>query len=94
MSWFDAIQQLPAMLHAGHWPMCWPSTSSRRPSRTCATWHFLSAGNLQAWQDKIEAFGDMVAHRRQAYAQRLPLVLAQAMPLAWRAAAAARCPGH
>ena len=39
--------------------------------------HFL-AGNLKAWQDKIEAFGDMLAHRRQAYAQRLPLVLAQA----------------
>ncbi len=77
MSWFDAIQQLPAMPHAGHLADVLAQHEFQEAFKNLRDLHFL-AGNLQAWQDKIEAFGDMVAHRRQAYAQRLPLVLAQA----------------
>jgi hypothetical protein len=36
------------------------------------------AQNLQGWADKLGAFGDMLANRRQAYADRLPQVRSKA----------------
>jgi hypothetical protein len=36
------------------------------------------AKNLQTWQDNLGVFGDMLANRRQAYAERLPQVRAKA----------------
>ncbi|MEO3693052.1 hypothetical protein [Roseateles paludis] len=77
MSWFDAIQSLPAMPHAGHLSDVLAQHEFQEAFKNLRDLQFL-AGNLQAWQDKVEVYGDMVAHRRQAYAQRLPQVLAQA----------------
>ncbi len=54
------------------WRRCWRSTSSRKPSRTSATCS--SCRNLQQWRDSLGVFGDMLANRRQAYAERLPQV--------------------
>ena len=58
------------------WPRCWRSTTSRKPSRTTATCSS-STRNLQDWHDNLGVFGDMLANRRQAFAERLPQVRAK-----------------
>jgi hypothetical protein len=77
MGWFWNIQQLPAMPHAGHLTQVLARHEFQEAFKNFRDLNFL-AKNLQGWVDNLGAFGDMLANRRQAYAERLPLVRAQA----------------
>jgi hypothetical protein len=77
MGWFSNIRQLPDMPHAGHLTDVLARHEFQEAFKNLRDLRFL-AGNLKAWQDKLEVFDDMVATRRQAYAERLPKVREQA----------------
>jgi hypothetical protein len=65
------------MPHAGHLTDVLARHEFQEAFKNLRDLRFL-AGNLKAWQDKLEVFDDMVATRRQAYAERLPKVREQA----------------
>ncbi len=77
MGWFAGIRQLPDMPHAGHLTDVLAQHEFQEAFKNLRDLRFL-ADNLQGWQDKLSVFDDMLANRRQAYAARLPQVLAQA----------------
>lgn len=77
MGWLSSIRQLPDMPHAGHLTDVLARHEFQEAFKNLRDLHFL-AGNLKAWQDKLEVFDDMLANRRQAYAERLPKVREQA----------------
>jgi len=76
MGWFSSIQQLPEMPHAGHLTDVLAQHEFQEAFKNLRDLQFLD-GNLKAWQDKLAVFDDMVATRRQAYAERLPKVREQ-----------------
>jgi tetratricopeptide (TPR) repeat protein len=55
---------------------CWPGTISSRPTRHLRDLQFVAA-NLARWLADLGTFGDMLANRQQAFAQKLPAVRAQ-----------------
>jgi Tetratricopeptide repeat len=77
MGWFWNIEQLPAMPHAGHLAQVLARHEFQEAFKNYRDLRFL-AKNLQGWADKLGAFGDMLANRRQAYADRLPQVRSKA----------------
>jgi len=77
MGWFSGIRQLPDMPHAGHLTDVLAQHEFQEAFKNLRDLRFL-AGNLQAWQDKLAVFDDMLDNRRRTYAERLPQVRAQA----------------
>jgi hypothetical protein len=77
MGWFWSIRDLPEMPHAGHLAQVLAQHEFQEAFKNYRDLRFL-AKNLQTWQDNLGVFGDMLANRRQAYAERLPQVRAKA----------------
>jgi len=77
MGWFWKIGLLPEMPHAGHMAQVLAQHEFQEAFKNYRDLRFL-ATNLQGWADKLAVFGDMLANRRQAYAERLPQVRAGA----------------
>ena len=77
MGWFWNIHALPEMPHAGHLAEVLAQHEFQEAFKNYRDLRFLSR-NLQGWADSLGVFGDMLANRRQAYAERLPQVLAKA----------------
>jgi hypothetical protein len=76
MGWFWSIRELPEMPHASHLAHVLAQHEFQEAFKNFRDLRFL-ARNLQDWADKLVVFGDMLANRRQAYAERLPKVLEQ-----------------
>jgi hypothetical protein len=76
MGWFWNIATLPALPHAGHLAPLLAQHEFQEAFKNYRDLLFLTK-NLQGWADKLGVFDDMLANRRQAYAQRLPQVRAQ-----------------
>jgi tetratricopeptide (TPR) repeat protein len=77
MGWFWNIKKLPEMPHARHLAQVLAQHEFQEAFKNYRDLRFL-ARNLQGWQDNLGVFGDMLANRRQAYAERLPQVRAKA----------------
>ncbi len=75
MGWFWNIRQLPDMPHAGHLTQVLAQHEFQEAFKNYRDLRFL-ARNLQDWQDNLGVFGDMLANRRKAYAEKLPKVVA------------------
>jgi hypothetical protein len=69
-----AIQDLPAMPHAGHLTQLLAGHEFQESFKNLRDLQFVDR-NLQDWQSRLGVFDDMLANRRQAYQQRLPAVL-------------------
>ncbi len=65
------------MPHAGHLTQVLAQHEFQEAFKNYRDLQFLSK-NLQGWADNLGVFGDMLANRRQAYAERLPQVRAKA----------------
>jgi hypothetical protein len=77
MGWFWTIRELPEMPHASHLNQVLAGHEVQEAFKNYRELRFL-AKNLQGWQDNLGVFGDMLANRRRAYAERLPQVRAKA----------------
>jgi len=77
MGWFWAIRDLPEMPHAGHLAPVLAQHEFQEAFKNWRDLQFLTR-NLQQWHDNLGVFGDMLANRRQAFAERLPQVKAAA----------------
>ena len=77
MGWFWNIRRLPEMPHARHLAQVLAQHEFQEAFKNYRDLRFL-ARNLQNWQDNLGVFGDMLANRRQAYAERLPQVRTKA----------------
>jgi hypothetical protein len=74
MGWFWRVEKLPAGLpHASHLTPLLASHAFQEALKNHRDLVFLSM-NLREGAGKLEAFGDMLANRRQAFAERLPAV--------------------
>ena len=79
MGWFWNIGTLPsasALPHAGHLAPLLAQHEFQEAFKNYRDLQFLSR-NLQGWSESLSVFGDMLANRRTAYAQKLPQVRAQ-----------------
>lgn len=76
MGWFWAIDQLPEMPHANHLAQVLAQHEFQEAFKNFRDLRFLS-DNLKGWQENLVAFDDMLANRKQAYAERLPQVRAR-----------------
>jgi len=77
------------MPHAGHLSQVLAEHDFQEGFKNYRDLRFLSK-NLQQWTDSLGVFDDMLATRREAYAQRLPLVRAKAQAIDLAAAAQLR----
>lgn len=77
MGWFWNIGQLPQMPHSAHLAPVLAQHDFQEAFKNLRDLQFL-AGNLQGWDSNLGVFGDMLANRQQAYAERLPRLRAQA----------------
>jgi hypothetical protein len=77
MGWFWSVGKLPQMPHAGHLAPVLAEHGFQEALKNLRDLKFLQA-NLAQWSDTLAAYQDMLANRREAYAQRLPKVLQQA----------------
>ena len=75
MGWFWNIAELPELPHAGHLAQVLAQHEFQEAFKNYRDLRFLDR-NLQGWADKLGVFDDMLANRRQAYAERLPKVRA------------------
>jgi len=73
MGWFWNIRSLPQMPHAGHLALVLAQHEFQEAFKNYRDLQLMSR-NLQEWQGSLVAFGDMLANRRQAYAERLPVI--------------------
>ncbi|HEY6512705.1 MAG TPA: hypothetical protein VI032_12030 [Burkholderiaceae bacterium] len=78
MGWFWNIQELPDLPHAGHLTQVLARHEFQEAFKNWRDLRFLTK-NLQGWADALGVYKDMLANRRQAYAERLPKVREQAM---------------
>jgi hypothetical protein len=76
MGWFWHVGKLPDMPHTEHLAQVLARHDFQEAFKNYRDLRFL-AGNLQDWADHLGVFGDMLATRRQAYAERLPQVRAR-----------------
>jgi hypothetical protein len=76
MGWFWSIDRLPALPHPNHLAPVLARHDFQEAFKNYRDLLFLSK-NLQQWQDKLGIYGDMLANRSQAFAERLPKVRAQ-----------------
>ena len=77
MGWFWKIEKLPEMPHASHLTQVLAQHEFQEGFKNFRDLRFLSK-NLEHWQDSLGVFGEMLANRRQAYAERLPKILEKA----------------
>ena len=75
MGWFWSIRELPEMPHAGHLAQVLARHEFQEAFKNFRDLRFLER-NLQGWSDNLAVFDDMLANRRQAFAERLPRILA------------------
>jgi hypothetical protein len=74
MGWFWTLGELPELPQSGHLAQVLAQHEFQEAFKNLRDLRFLGR-NLQDWQDNLGVFGDMLAARRQAYAERLPQVL-------------------
>jgi len=77
MGWFGSIDRLPAGPHVARLAPVLATHEFQEAFKNYRDLQFL-ASNLNDWADKLGIFDDMLANRRQAYAERLPRVLSKA----------------
>jgi len=77
MGWFWSIDRLPELPHPEHLTPVLARHDFQEAFKNYRDLQFL-AKNLQQWQDNLGIYGDMLANRARAYAERLPRVRAQA----------------
>jgi hypothetical protein len=77
MGWFWSLDKLPDLPHANRLAPVLATHEFQEAFKNYRDLQFLAA-NLNDWADKLGIFDDMLANRRQAYAERLPKLLAQA----------------
>ena len=77
MGWFWTLDKLPEMPHAGHLAPVLAQHAFQEAFKNYRDLHFL-ARNLADWSDNLVLYGEMLANRREAFAQRLPQVRAKA----------------
>jgi hypothetical protein len=75
-----ALQRLPGIAHAGQLGELLATHEFQESFNHLRDLRFL-AGHLQAWTERLGTYADMLALRRQAYAERLPKVLEAARPV-------------
>jgi hypothetical protein len=73
MSGFSSIRDVPVMPHAAHLSQLLAGHQFQEAFKNLRDLQFLER-NLQDWQARLGVFDDMLANRRQAYAERLPKV--------------------
>ena len=73
MGWFWNIDTLPEMPHAGHLALVLAQHDFQEGFKNYRDLQLLAL-NLKEWEGNLAAFGDMLANRCQAYAERLPVV--------------------
>lgn len=77
MGWFWSIGELPDLPHAAHLTSVLAEHEFQEAFKNYRDLLFLEH-NLSNWADKLGAFDDMLANRKQAYAERLPRTREQA----------------
>jgi hypothetical protein len=77
MGWFWNIGELPELPHASHLTQVLARHEFQEAFKNWRDLRFLGR-NLQGWADALAVYKDMLANRRQAYAERLPGVRARA----------------
>ena len=77
MGWFWTIDQLPDLPHASHLTHVLAQHEFQEAFKNWRDLRFL-AKNLQGWSEALSVYDEMLANRRQAYAERLPSVRARA----------------
>ena len=73
MGWFWNIRDLPDMPHARHLAQLLAQHEFQEALKNYRDLRFLQ-NNLDEWRDKLVVFNDMLATRRKAFADRLPVV--------------------
>jgi hypothetical protein len=73
MGWFWSIEQLPEMHHAAHLARVLSLHEFQEGFKNYRDLLYLER-NLQQWQTKLDVIGDMLANRREAFAERLPVL--------------------
>jgi hypothetical protein len=71
MGWFWNIDQLPQMRHGAHLVRVLSMHEFQEGFKNYRDLLFLER-NLHQWETKLDVLGDMLANRRQAFAERLP----------------------
>jgi hypothetical protein len=77
MGWFWGVRELPDMPHASHLAHVLAQHAFQEALKNYRDLIFLTK-NLQEWRQKLSVFDDMLANRRKAFAERLPMVRARA----------------
>jgi tetratricopeptide (TPR) repeat protein len=77
MGWFWKIDELPEMPHANHLTQVLAQHDFQEGFKNYRDLRFLTR-NLEHWKDNLGVFDDMLANRRQAFAERLPKILSKA----------------
>jgi hypothetical protein len=77
MGWFGNLTTLPEMPHAAHLSQVLAEHQFQEAFKNFRDLRFLQS-NLQQWRDTLGVFRDMLANRRQAFAERLPQVRSKA----------------
>lgn len=77
MGWFQDFPDLPLVPHARHLVPVLAGNEFQEAFKNYRDLQFL-AHNLADWHDRLGVFDDMLATRRQAFAERLPRIRAQA----------------
>lgn len=73
MGWFWGVRELPDMPHAAHLAHVLAQHAFQEALKNYRDLVFLTK-NLQEWREKLGVFDDMLANRRKAFAERLPVV--------------------
>jgi hypothetical protein len=76
MGWFWRIDRLPDMPHAGHLAPVLAEHAFQEGFKNYRDLLFLER-NLHRWKDSLDAMRDVLQHRRDAFAERLPQVRAR-----------------
>jgi hypothetical protein len=76
MGWFWNIQELPEMPHASHLNQVLAQHEFQEAFKNWRDLRFLTK-NLQGWAEALSVYNEMLANRRQAFAERLPKIREQ-----------------
>ena len=76
MGWFWNIQELPEMPHASHLNQVLAQHEFQEAFKNWRDLRFLTK-NLQGWAEALAVYNEMLANRRQAFAERLPKIREQ-----------------
>lgn len=71
MGWLGGAERLPEMPHAGHLAPILAGHEFQEAFKNLHDLVFIGR-NLEGWQGKLGTYHDMLANRRQAFAERLP----------------------